>query len=138
MECIRSIIPYTFAYDNINYARYLTAMLGDMLLLPADFPEIHSEFMDGNFAAQICDHSKFSRVETDKVIEMTLNKDTKTAGGCTGFSTNINAIKRWEINVTYRAALRTCFHNHLDYQPQRFKHPDLYPSRIKKDEDAVQ
>ena len=28
LVCIQNIIPYTFAYDNINYARYLTVMLG--------------------------------------------------------------------------------------------------------------
>ena len=69
---------------------------------------------------------------------MTLNKDTKGSGGCTGFSTNVNAVKRWEINATYRALLRKCFHNHINYHPQKFKHPDLNPSRIKKDEDTVQ
>ena len=47
-------------------------------------------------------------------------------------------VKRWEINAAYRAALRTCFHMHLDYQPQKYKHPDLNPSRIMKDENAVQ
>ena len=41
---------------------------------------------------------------------------------------------RWEINAAYRAALRTCFYKRLDYQPQKYKHPDLNPSRIKKDE----
>ena len=40
LECIRNILPYTFTYDNINYARYLSAMLGDMLQLPKDFPEV--------------------------------------------------------------------------------------------------
>ena len=69
---------------------------------------------------------------------MTLNKYTKGSGGCTGFSTNVNAVKRWEINATYRASLRNCFHNHINHHPQKFKHPDLNPSRIKKDEDAVQ
>ena len=68
---------------------------------------------------------------------MTLNKDTKTPGGCTGFSRNVNA-GRWEINAAYRAALRTCFHKHLDYQPQNYKHPDLNLSRIKKEENDVQ
>ena len=97
LECIRNILPYTFSYDNINYARYLTAMLADMLQLPEDFPEVYKEFMNGNFAAQLTDGSKFSRVETD--IEMTLNKDTKTPDECTGFSTNVNAVKRWEINA---------------------------------------
>ena len=37
LECIRNILSYTFAYDNINYARYLSAMLGDMLQLPKIF-----------------------------------------------------------------------------------------------------
>ena len=138
LVCIRNIIPYTFAYDNINYAHYLTIMLGDMLRLPYSFPGIYEEFMRGNFAAQLSDNTRFSRVETDKVIEMTLNKDTKGSGGCTGFSANVNAVKRWEINATYRASLRKCFHNHINYHSQKFKHPDLNPSRIKKDEDAVQ
>ena len=40
LECIRNILPYTFAYGNINYARYLSAMLGDMLELSNDFPEV--------------------------------------------------------------------------------------------------
>ena len=125
--CIRNKIPYTFAYDNINYARYLTVMLGDMLQLPYSFPGIYEEFMRGNFAAQLSDNTRFSRVETDKVIEMTLNKDTKGSSGCTGFSTNVNAVKRWKINATYRVSLRKCFHNRINYHPQKFKHPDLNP-----------
>ena len=88
--------------------------------------------MNGNFAAQLTDGSQFSRVKTDKAIEMTLYKDAKTPGRCTGISRNMNAIKRWEINAAYRAALRTCFHKHLDYQLQKYKHPDLNPSRIYK------
>ena len=82
-------------------------MQGDMLHLPHNFPEIHQEFMRGRFATQLFDNSGFSRVETDKVIQMTLNKDTKGAGGCNGFSTNVNVVKRWQINATYRASLRT-------------------------------
>jgi hypothetical protein len=138
LECIRGIIPFSFAYANLNYARYLTGMLGEMLQLPTDFPEVYDQFMRGNFAAQLSDNGRFTRVEIDKVIEMTLNRDTKTSGGCTGFSTNINAVKRWEINSTYRAALRTYFHEHLNYHLPKYQHPDLNPSRIKKDEEDVQ
>ena len=64
---------------------------------------------------------------------MTFNKDTKTPGGTTGFSTNFEAVKRWEINASYLAALRTCFHQHLNYQQQNYKHQDLTPSRINRD-----
>ena len=37
LECIRNILSYTFAYDSINYARYLSAMLRDMLQFPKIF-----------------------------------------------------------------------------------------------------
>ena len=70
IECIRLILPYTFGYDHLNYARYLTTMLGDMLRLPENFPDV----------AQLTSGSKFSQMETDKVIKITLNKDTNTPG----------------------------------------------------------
>ena len=69
---------------------------------------------------------------------MTLNKDTKTPGGTTGFSTNIGAVKRWEINASYRAALRTAFHQHLNYNSQSYQHKDLSLSRIARDENDIQ
>ena len=59
------------------------------------------------------------------------------SGGTTGFSTNINAVKRWEINASYRAALRTCFHKHLNFSKKKYTHPDLGPARITKDQQAV-
>jgi len=37
LECIQKIIPYAFAYDHINYTRYLSIMLGDMLALEEDY-----------------------------------------------------------------------------------------------------
>ena len=94
MTCVKDIIPYTFAYGNINYARYLTAMFSEMLTLEDDFSEIYEEFVAGNFAVQLSNDGRFSRTEPDKVIEMTLNRDTKTPGGTTGFSTNIGAVHR--------------------------------------------
>jgi len=33
VEYFRLILPYAFAYDHTNYARYLTAMFADMLKL---------------------------------------------------------------------------------------------------------
>ena len=77
LGCITRILPYTFPFDHINYARYLSVMLGEMLQLSNDIPDVYEEFMGGKFAAQLTENSKFSRIETDKVIKMTLNKDTK-------------------------------------------------------------
>ena len=88
------MLPYCFAYDHINYARYLTYFLGDMLQLNKNNPEIYEQVIVGNFAAQMSSDKLFSRLETGKVIEMTFNKDTKTPGGTTGFSTNVGAVQR--------------------------------------------
>ena len=55
-------------------------MLGDMLQLVNDFPDAYEKFISGKFAAQLTENSKFSSIETDKVIKMTSNIDTKTPG----------------------------------------------------------
>ena len=133
LQCIRDIIPYTFAYDNYNYARYLSPMLGTMLGLEESHPYTYENFKQGYFTAQLTEGQQFSRVEPDKVIEMTLNKDCKSGGGTTGFTQNSGAVHRWELNATYRAGLRRCLHEHTSYQQASSKHSDLSPSRIKKD-----
>ena len=112
LEFIRQVIPYAFAYDHVNYARYLTAMLGEMLSLEEQFPEVYHQCIPGNFAGELSD-GVFSRVETDEVIEMTINKGTKTPGGNTGFSTNVGAVKQWKVNASYREELRSILHQHL-------------------------
>ena len=112
LEFIREVIPYAFAYDHVNYAQYLTVMLGEMFSLEEQFPEVYHQCIPGNFAAELSD-GVFSRVETDKVIEMTINKATKTPGGNTGFSTNVGAVKQWKVNASYREELRSILHQHL-------------------------
>ena len=46
--------------------------------------------------------------------------------------------EKMEDQCYLQISLRKCFHNRINYHPQKFKHADLNPSRIKKDEDAVQ
>ena len=41
------------------------------------------------------------------------------------------------LNATYWANIWTIFHKNLNYDVQKYKHPDLNPSRIKNDQDAV-
>ena len=53
LECIREVIPFAFAYDHINYARYLSVMHGEMLSLETDFPEIYNQCYQGNFRGSV-------------------------------------------------------------------------------------
>ena len=137
LETIRDIIPYTFAYDNINYSRYLTVMLGDLTAIESEFPNVYQEFKHGNFTSQLEADHPFARMEPDKIIECSMNKDTKTPGGTTGFSTKSPAVMRWTLNAAYRADLRKKLYGFIDYAPQKFNHKDLRVSRIARDEKDV-
>ena len=62
LECIHEFAVYTFAYDNTNYARYLTPFLGKMLNLEVDQSEIYSAFVEGNFSVQLSDCQQFWQI----------------------------------------------------------------------------
>ena len=138
LECVREITIYAFAYDNYNYARYLPAFLGEIIALETTHPEVYKDFQEGQFAVQLSSNNPFGRVEADKTIETTINKDTRTPGGTTkNFSTNPNAVYHWTINASYRAAIRNCFQNFLGQHHKANQHQDLRPSRITHDEHDV-
>ena len=77
-------------------------------------------------------------MEPDKVIAMTINKDTKTTAGTTGFSRIIGAIRRWELNASYRVVLRSCLYGYVNYATQNYSLKNLIKSRIRKDENDIQ
>ena len=79
--------------------------LSEMLTLETSHPEVFQEFKKGNFSVQLSETNPFGTCEPDRLIETTTNKDTKTPGGLTGFSTKTNAVDQWTINVSYRASL---------------------------------
>ena len=81
------MLPWVFAYDRYNYARYLTLYFVNMLNLESSHPEIYGEFLNGNFAVQQSITNTFGKLEPDKIIETTINKDTKSPGGTTGMIT---------------------------------------------------
>ena len=64
----------------------MTAHYQDLCNLEKDFPTIHEEFIKEYFSVQLSQTNPFGRMEADKVIETTINKDTKTPGGTTGKS----------------------------------------------------
>ena len=49
LSAVHRAIPLCFAFDRINYARWLPIYYEDCLSLPETFPDIHSSFMNGDF-----------------------------------------------------------------------------------------
>ena len=104
LACIRELLPWYFAYDRQNYARYLPVYWLHMINLPKTHPEAHEYLSNGGFCVQRSSN-KFSQSAVDQTIEQTLNRDTKTKGGIIGFSVNKSAVQRWLLNAHERAAI---------------------------------
>ena len=80
LSSIRRMLPWCFAYDNINYARYLSSYLLEMSHLEEDHPDVASYFRAGGFSVQIGDDNPFGRIPVDQTCEETATKDTQTPG----------------------------------------------------------
>jgi len=90
---IRKMIPWCFAYDKLNYARFLSYYYYvQMSQLHIEHPEVYTYFMNGGFSIQIGSKNPFGRIPVDQTIEETVNKDTQTPGGIKGFSLNPGAV----------------------------------------------
>ncbi|XP_072162941.1 LOW QUALITY PROTEIN: uncharacterized protein [Diadema setosum] len=87
LASVRALLPWMFAYDRTNYARYLPVYWMEMSQLPTTYPYIYEELMKGHFGVQRQDSHGFAQVACDMSIEQTVNRDTKTRGGVKGFST---------------------------------------------------
>jgi hypothetical protein len=66
-----------------------------------------------------------------------VNKDTQTAGGTKGFSVRPGAVLKYYLTAEHRCASRQ-FREMINAHKSVFIHPDLQPSRIKKDEAGAQ
>lgn len=106
VACIRDMIPWMFAYDRTNYARYLPYYWSDM-----------------------------QQLETTHPIEQTINRATKTNGGIIGFSLNKGAVQRWVITAHERACIKdNCFQMaDMRGYGTNVDHKESSSSRIRKD-----
>ena len=81
LASIRDMIPWMFAYDQVNYSRYLSVYFLDMQSLEKKHPNVLRAFQAGQLVVQRTSDSSFSQVSVDQTIEHTVNRDTKTKDG---------------------------------------------------------
>ena len=103
LHAVSMIIPWCFAYDRQNYARFLPVYLADMQNLARDHPRVYEHFKNGGFAVQTEDNIPFGRIPVDQAIEETVNKDTQTAGGTKEFSLKPAAVTKYYLTAEYRS-----------------------------------
>ena len=78
LAIIEHMIPWYFAYDQTNYARYLPAYWMEMCNLKMTHLLAYEEFqMRGCWTIQRQDKWPFASISCDQGLEETLNRDTK-------------------------------------------------------------
>lgn len=137
LSAIEQMIPWCFAYDNVNYARYLPAYLSEMTHLEETHPEAHEFLKSGGFSVQIGDQNPFGRVPVDQTCEETVNKDTQTAGGTKGFSLKAGAVSKYYIVSEFRSIFLKQLRDMLNLSKSNSGHTDLQKTRIVRDEADV-
>ena len=105
LNAIRTMIPWCFAYDKVNYARYLSAYYAQMTNVPEMYPCVYEAFKSGQFSVHISSNNLFGRIPVDQTTEVTVNQDTQTPGGT-------SPVKR-------HGALK-----HLESTMQNYNHPE--------------
>jgi len=97
------MMPWFFAYDRTNYARYAPAYWLEMMNLYKTHPYINQHLLQGEFVVQRQTAYGFSQIACDQTIEQTANRDSKTKGGLTGITVNKGAVHRWILSHPERA-----------------------------------
>lgn len=89
------MVPYFFAMDRPNYARWLPVYIADMKSLQT----VYQEFIQGNHSVSRSGQA-FS-----KALEQSINADTKHKGGIIGISQSAAALNKWFLTAHERAAI---------------------------------
>lgn len=95
IQAIKSLLPWVFALDNQNYARWLSVHLRDMLDLPKRHPSVHTEFSKGSFVVHKT-KKVFSSIPLDHAHEQ-VNALVKGEGGAVGLTESPAALRRWMV-----------------------------------------
>lgn len=94
-EALTELLPYFFANNNVNYARWLSIHIRDMLSLENKHPDVAKEFSAGNFVVHKSNRL-FSSMAIDQAHEQA-NAVIKGDGGAICLTENPSALKRWMV-----------------------------------------
>ena len=132
---LKLMLPWLQIYDNDKYGRHLpdfTAVLDNLTVEQA-------RFMENGMFAQSLTGKPYSSVALDIWIETTMNKGSKLKSGWLAILKNEKQLLSNTRNVNNISRVRATIHHHAEFKKEsRIKHADCSPSKIKKDEQAVQ
>ena len=135
---LRQILPWFFAYDRVNYARYLPAYISEMDNLSITHPVICDSFLAGDFVVQRQDRYGFAQIACDMAIEQTCNRGSKTKEGMKGLTLKKGAVNRWLLSHHQRPAIMKECKLMAGKDQEGRSRKDLDKARIERDEQDLQ
>ena len=99
VETLEALVPWFFALDHINYARWIPIYIRDMKSLPLSI----KEQFDSCWVVQKTSN-RFSCMPIDQAHEQN-NKLVKGSGGAVGLTENPSAFRRWMVAGPEQARL---------------------------------
>jgi len=103
LDAQTEVVPWFFALDHTNYARWIPAHLRDITELPTKHPDVARGFNAGNFTIQKTNRV-FSAIPINQAHEQN-NACIKSGGGAVGLTDNPTALRRWMVAGPEVAAL---------------------------------
>ena len=92
LNTLEKITPWLLAYDCVNYSCYVPVYLHEMREFEKAHPFALGHLRAGEFAFQQQERYGFFATAADQVIERTVNRDNKLAGGIVGITMRPNAV----------------------------------------------
>ncbi len=96
VDSLTKIVPWFFALDHTNYARWIPIHLRGMVSLEIKHPDVFAQFLTGNFAVKKTTRA-FSAIAIDQAHEQN-NATVKGDGGAVGLTENPAALRRWMVS----------------------------------------
>ena len=87
---LEKFTKYFFAHDHLNCARMIQLYLAEMNSLQISEPDIHREFLDGNWVVNKTPNVSFCGLGADHELEQ-INRAMKVSGGLVGITLNPSA-----------------------------------------------
>ena len=114
LKAIRELLPWMFALDSHNYARWLSVHYRDMCELSLKHPDVYAEFRNGSFVVQKT--KRLFSIALDHAHEQ-VNAVVKGEGGAVGLTENPAALRRWMVAGPEEVIAASESQNHHENKP---------------------
>ena len=140
LSAFASMLPWFAIYDHVNYYRWGSVYLADMRQLETSHPDVHEEFMAGNFVVKTSKQN-FNQLSTDKAPEH-VNKICKTVGGLVRITREDSTRDRWCLTYNHRSRVSESTYEmfgicDLDREYTVWEAKESNPARLNRDEQDV-